>query len=296
MRALFITTKTADCENHVRAWESVYGTADLFQFDHKGIRNDWMIIDAVRSAAPDIVFYIGAAVSPANPRIPTLATIKEMTTSVCICSDAGDTPWNPTLRSYRKHQSFDLVVAIDGSDNSLVDYVTLTPVNHRAFGRHLSGKDIRCGFSGSVGKWNPRAEMINAVRMFGELEVRPRGGDYSDHVNFMKRCQIILNVSNTGSGLSHHIKGRVLEAGFANCALLESAGSPISRWFPPECYIIYEDAADAVRKIRELPDTAVNAAADALFKYVRDHYTARQIYSGILERLDNVGSTKQRAS
>lgn len=107
---------------------------------------------------------------------------------------------------------------------------------------------------------------------------------YSDHVAFMQSCQIIINTSTSGTGDTHHIKGRVLEAGWAKCALLESEGSPIAEWLPEESYFIYRDANHARELIKSLTTEQVAKSAFALNEYVKEHYHPRQIYGKILER------------
>ena len=113
---------------------------------------------------------------------------------------------------------------------------------------------------------------------------RTEGDSYREHVQFMKRCRMIINISDTGSGQRHHVKGRILEAGFAGCALLEDAESPIGDWFPPDCYITYRDPRHAAELIEGLPDEAIDAAARALAAHVREHYGAAKIYGEIIER------------
>jgi hypothetical protein len=51
--------------------------------------------------------------------------------------------------------------------------------------------------------------------------------------DYYARCQIIANHAQTGGGGQQHVKGRVVEAGWAGACLLENPGSPTSRWFDP---------------------------------------------------------------
>lgn len=107
---------------------------------------------------------------------------------------------------------------------------------------------------------------------------------YSDHAAFMLSCQLIINFSATGTGTMHHIKGRVLEAGWAGCALLESKGSPIAKWLPEGSYFIFCDVDHARSLIDRLTDEEIMASAALLSRHVRENYHPRQIYGEILER------------
>ncbi|SRR5713226_1845302 len=287
MRALWITTNTNETTNHVKAWESAYGPTVHRTFDHMALRNDWMFLDWAREIRPSVVFYVGANLAPGNPRMDTLSELRSLAPTVLLCSDAADTPWHPVLRQYRKHNSFDLLVSLDGSRTPFVDMTILTPVAPEFFSGDGQSRDIRCGFSGTVGRWNTRAETINALEWFGGLTVRRRAptDGYEDHAAFMRRCRMVLNTSLTGSGQAHHIKGRVLEAGWVGCALLESAGSPIGEWFPDDCYFTWRDAVDAAAIIKDTSDEEITRRATRLAEEVRSRFTPMQIYGEVLKRI-----------
>lgn len=285
MKALFLTTKTHDCFNHVRAWESFAGHVAHVTYDHMAIRNDWQLVAAAETAQPDIIFHIGACQAPGNPKPAALRQIRAIAPFVNIVSDAADTPWHPVLRRYRSEGCFDLQVSIDGAQPDGIDLATLTPIDPVPF-QVGCDRDIRCGFSGSPGRWNDRSQIVRSLVDFGGLTVRDKPGSYEDHARFMRRCKLALNVSLTGSGLTHHVKGRVLEAGFAGCALLEPEGSSIGEWFPGNCWFSYRDPPDAARVIRESTDEEISRAADALACEVRSRYTAEQIYGQMIASVD----------
>ena len=285
MRALFLTTKTSDCTNHVNAWESAFGKADHVTFNHEGIRNDHVLIEATRAVKPDIIFYIGAMKGLGNPRAETYQELRRVAPTVNFCSDAADTPWHPVLATYARLKCFDLQVSIDGAAEAPVDLTTLTPVDPRPFDIEIN-KDIRFGFSGSVGRWNGRSEIVKSLEWFGGLTVRHRqsGDTYYDHARFMRRCRMILNISATGSGRRNHIKGRVPEAGWAGCALLESEGSPIGNWFPSDCYLTYRDPKEAADIVRDIDDATIDRYAKRLSEEVRTRFHPKVIYTEILKR------------
>ena len=44
-RAMFITTDTVDCDNHVKAWESAFGRAIVWKYNIHALRNDWQALE-----------------------------------------------------------------------------------------------------------------------------------------------------------------------------------------------------------------------------------------------------------
>lgn len=287
-RALFLTTKTNDCDNHVRAWNAFSRVPAVhYAFDHRGLNSDWRTIEIAAETKPEIIFYIGACEAPGNPTIATFVALRAIAPSVNICSDAADRPWHRVLEFYRKRGCFDLQVSIDGATEAPVDLATLTPVDPRPFaGQGL--RDIRCGFSGTVGRWNQRSETVKALAWFGGLTVRDRGGvdSYEDHARFLKRCRMVLNISFTGTGHAHHVKGRVLETGWAGGCLLESEGSPIAEWFPEGCWISYRDPPHAAHLIATLDDATIERTAARLAHEVRARFSPGTIYGEMLAHVD----------
>jgi len=300
MKALFITTKTVDCANHVRAWNSFAPIpAAHVTLNPQGVRNDWQAVEAAQEIRPAVIFYIGACSGPGNPRYDALRSIRAVAPTVNIVSDAADRPWHGPLENYRRQNCFDLQVAIDGAHHAPVDLATLTPVDPAPFRDQGAPRDIRCGFSGTVGRWNTRSEIVNALEWFGGLTVRRReaADGYASHAKFLRRSRILLNTSWTGTGLAHHIKGRVIEAGWAGCALLESHKSPIGEWFAPGCYLTWKDARDAADVIANVSDEEIDLAAQALSLCVREQYSPARIYGGMLERLGlHVDSSEPRSA
>lgn len=286
MKVLFLTTPSNDCNNHVRAFQS-FAPAEQLIMRSRGICIDERVVREVREINPDLLFYISANQGVYTLKWRTLVDLRTITKTVNLCSDAMDKPWHTVLDIYKKHQCFDLQVSLDGSKYKSLDLPSLTPVDPTFF-KGTSKRDIRCGFSGSVGTAGARSEAIHALEWFGGLILRGRTlkGGYEDHVKFLRRCKIILNTSWTGSGQTHHVKGRVLEAGWAGCALLEQADSPINEWFPEDCYFSWKDPKEAAEIIKDASDEEISHKAKRLAEEVRKNYTAKQIYGEILDRVD----------
>lgn len=285
-RALFYTTNTNECENHVRAWENTdYGEISHVKYDHLRIRNDWQLLEAAQNFKPDVIFYIGANEGQGVPRADTLREARKIAPMINLCSDAADIPWHKTLEYYKKHECFDLQVSIDGAKQAPVDYATLTPVDHSMFKK--AKKDIRCGFSGTVGRYNKRSEIVNSLEWFGGLTVRKRDKEkgYTSHIRFMERCQLFLNISFTGTGMAHHIKGRVIETGLAGCVLLEHKDSPIQEWFSEGCYISYTHPKEIKEIIEDIDDKTIESVSAKLSAEVRTLYTPQKIYGGMLHEI-----------
>lgn len=296
IRALFVTTRTGDCDNHFSAWEYAYGKASRITHTPNGVKNDIAILKEANSLKPDVIFYIGAAEGPGVPDVKTFHELKNIATLVNMCSDAVDEGWHDTLREYRDEGCFNLHVSIDGAENSYIDHSTVTPINPEFFNTSIV-RDIRCGFSGGFGSRNVfdyknhgsayRGRIIYRLEKLGLLKVRKRAaiGEYSDHVSFMKRCKMIVNVSLSGSGIEHQIKGRVLESGWAGCALLESAGSPAINKFPKGSVIPFSGESEVIDIIRNISDGDIESSAKLLHEHVRNNYHPKLIYGTILKKV-----------
>lgn len=290
MKALFITTPTPDCHAHVRAWDSAFPKAEHFIFDTRQINNTWQVVDVAKKLKPDVMFYIGPFAGPGVVKPTTFQQLRDIGPVINLCSDAADKPWHRTLEMYARRDCFDLQVSIDGAQDAPVDFATLTPVDPKPFMFPADRKrTVRCGFSGNVGEWNPRAEIVHALEWFGGLTVRkPKQVAetvYEHHAAFMASCEMILNTSFTGTGRRHHIKGRVLEAGWAGACLLEHVDSPIADWFDDDCFVLYRDPPDAAKLIKALPYDDTRHCAARLHEEVSKRFSARQIYSEILSRV-----------
>ena len=70
MKALFYTTDSNECKNHVQAWNSFSESTHL-TYNLHGICNDWQMVEAARDLKTDVIFWIGAHKAPGNPKINT---------------------------------------------------------------------------------------------------------------------------------------------------------------------------------------------------------------------------------
>jgi len=295
VKALFLTTPTSDCDNHFHAWESVAGPTDRFIHKHMGPPMDKQILGYAAQGAYDIVIYIGAAEGKGVPTPDTFRKLRRNSKVINFCSDAIDPDWHKAIKQYRDEDCFDLHVAMDGAKNDHVDLVTVTPIDPRPFSSPPHPRVVKCGFSGSVGPWGAfhysshhaayRAEVVHQLLLGGQLIKRARDpdGSYAEHIKFMETCGVLLNVSYCGTGYAQHVKGRVLEAGFAGCALLEPFNSPALDWLPARSMYLYEDPDHAVQLMYNTTEAEIAYKAKLLSKIIREKYHPALIYGSILE-------------
>lgn len=250
------------------------------------------MLQLARKVKPDIIFYVGGNHGPGLPTHERLRKLRALAPSVHLCWDATDKPWHDVLKAYKENECFDLQVAMDGGTDSPVDMATLTPVDPRPYKHPVIDRNIRCAFSGqnvaraAVGLQHPRWDVLEGLVGQKWVEFSPRSDrSYEAYANYIKGCKMLLNISHTGSGLTHHVKVRIVEAGMAGCALLEMDEAPTRDWIPEECLFIYRDVAEAIRIIRSASVVQIAEKADALNSYVMKHYSPQAIYESILAKI-----------
>ena len=289
MRAFFLTTDTPDVPSLVRAWDCWNEIpAKHFTFDYSKDPIDAEIIQAVAEHEPDIIFYIGACGPKGTPSINTFQTIKKYCPSVHFCCDSADKPWWPHIEEYRRRRCFDLQVGMDGQRKCPMDYVTLTPVDPRPYLSSMLHKerDIKIGFSGGIG-WGWRYDTLNPLESADIVTVRRRGtnSNYQDHVDFMERCKMIINLSFSGTEEAHQVKGRVLECALTGAAILEWHESPIGDWFPRNSYFTFSNVFQVEEMFKCLTDEQIIRRAVAFKQHYEKNYQPKMIYQNIIGQL-----------
>lgn len=291
-RALFVTTKSNDVDNVISAWDFWNPPSDRVSFDHMNGVDDAAIIGAAKHIGPAVIFYIGS-VGPCSPTHDALRRLRDIAPSIHICFDAADEPWHPLLAEYSAAGCFDLQVSIDGVRGTPVDLVTVAPVNPAFFDGPGPDRTIRCGFSGNIGlqgdvPTDQRGTILGPLIASGLVERRQRdvteSDSYTDHVEFMRKCRIIINTSFAGSGTVHHVKQRVFESAFAGCALLENDASPVGDWLPAGCFFPYRDSEQAAELIGTLADDAIAESARIRSAYVQENFMPKKLFGEMLAR------------
>ncbi|KKL82704.1 hypothetical protein LCGC14_1982090 [marine sediment metagenome] len=293
MKAVFVTTEPNDVANVIAAWDFWNVKSTRITFDYREPFDGDDIVKRASAVCPDVIFYIGGAGGEKYlPSFKTLRELREVAPSINLIFDGGDEPWHAMIEDYRRGKCFNLQVNIDGRKDCPADLNTTAPVNTSFFEGEGPGRDIFCGISGAISEGDRRTNIIKPLLAEGLIKMRLRdyvGDGYPEHVAFMRRCQMIINTSFTGSGKSHHVKQRVFETGFAGAALLEDIEAPTSHWIPPEYFFTYEDARFSPARpseiIKNLNTEEVAEKAGLLQEHVRAHYTPQQVYGGMLDRL-----------
>mgnify|MGYP003393215335 CR=1 FL=1 len=283
LKALFITTRTNDVDKLVGAWDCWNEIkATRWAYDESSPRH--ATFEPVKNF--DVVFYIGGCCGSGNPEKETLRSIAMQRPFIHICCDAGDEPWWQALRAYRQDDCFTKQVGIDGHHDAPVDLVTLTPVDMRPYinaaPKAWSMRAHAIGFPGNAGSGH-RIKLINDLRDVIAFRRRDPKGDYADYVNFLADCRMVLNSALSGTAATKHVKGRVLEAAFAGCGLIEMAGAPTHEFIPEELFLTYQDSAHVAELAKNMNLQEEKLRADKLFKYCAQEHNPRKIYQRIME-------------
>lgn len=263
MKALVFVTY-ADCENKWRSLEAAGYEVVTFQYDRLPHKDHRKLVEEVRRVSPHFAVFIGALDGPNHnvPSVDILKDVRDYAPFIHMCNDAADKPWWSTLEQYDKHECFDVQVAIDGAPSPITRFrsglTLLTPIDTRPFvPKPWDERKLPMGMSSNdMGNWK-RGDLVRCLAERGHLKFRKGTADtysYKDYAEFMCQTKIAFNHPQTGSAQYYHVKGRVVEAGFAGCCLLERKDSPTRHWFTPGVdYIEYEgdgvqDIYDALRK------------------------------------------------
>lgn len=137
---------------------------------------------------------------------------------------------------------------------------TLTPVDPSYFdGPQIAFRDrpFRIGYAGNFGGWMRKAVIefmqTKFAGVFAPYQRDDHPNSYANYCEFLKYCQCVINVPFSGSNAAKQVKGRIVEAGWAGCAVLEWKGAPTKEWFPDhiEYYAGLGDLEIAVDSILE---------------------------------------------
>jgi glycosyltransferase involved in cell wall biosynthesis len=238
-----------------------------------------------------------------SPSLDELIKINEISPLVQILSDGGDPPWHSETIRWRC--AFTTIVSIDGNPNwpsRDCDLTLLTPVDFRFYdnmpGESDPQRDIHAGFWGAIGS-GPRGHTMGYLYDRGLITHRGysstqsykgytgEAASYKEYADFMRRCKIIVNHSMTANELNH-VKGRVLEAGWAGACLLENKNPITPLWFKPGIhYIEYNDADHAAQLIEQLKSEPghIEQIARALHEEIVRNHSPRVFWSKVLYKV-----------
>ena len=291
MKAVFITTSTDNCNPIVGGWAAHANVPPaVIRFNEASpTPDDEGMVDQLKEYAPDVVFYIGSARLPGNPRPSVLAEIRHLFPHIHICFDGADSPWWEILLQYKQARCFDLQVNIDGGSCPTADLVTLPPMDPRPYVLPDVQKIRRAGFAGFTAN-TYRGTVINPLIQKRLVELRHRkagyrNSDYQEFAQWLCETRITVNTALTGTNLRRHVKGRIIEVGLAAVCVLEDGASPTKIWFKPgEEFLPWSHPTEIEYMLRNISDAEAERIGRNLQSAIREKYSARIIYGAMLAK------------
>lgn len=140
-------------------------------------------------------------------------------------------------------------------------------------------------FVGGVG--GNRTNIVNGLApdLLEHVQPNPQRS-YSEMARMICERRFSVNCAWTGSGATMHVKGRVIEAGFAGCCLFENRGSPTGDWFEPTLeYFPYDNAGEIRRMLQEKSDEELETVAQRFQKKVIQNHHPSVFWNKVLSKL-----------
>ena len=265
---------------------------------------DSEILLEAKISKPDVIIYVSAWTGHFVPLNETLGELNSIAPLVHFLCDGQDPPWREQLYEFDRRGVFRLTVNIDGghrwpggadwtdaSSKLKGDCLTLlTPIDPRSFrqtNRAFVERPFLIGYSGSPSS-SERSAVINRLQRVNGFNYRARDNNpmsYADHIAFLQLTQVSVNIPFTGSGMERHVKGRVLESGFAGCCLLEWQSDTMRTWFTPrldyEEFSSVEEAAEMAEWLAHHPGRAEDMGR-ALAEKCFSSYSPKNFWSLVL--------------
>ena len=133
MRILALSPSDMTTEATLEGLRSLPGhEVSIYRYDKRGLPVDRGMIDVAAMTRPNLIVYIGQNNAPFLAAETTFHHLKTICPTVLLCFDASDKTWTPLLTDYRDHDTFSLIVSIDGNDawpaRAEIGYTALTPI------------------------------------------------------------------------------------------------------------------------------------------------------------------------
>jgi hypothetical protein len=283
MRALFLRTWTIDCEKHWLSLQCLGHEISTLQYDDKPHEQHEELVAAAKAINPDIIVFLGAIEKYHLKPVPQpviLRKFRDIAPTIHLCSDASDHPWWEWLKLYDQSECFDLQVSIDGNfECPIADFknglIKLTPTDPAAF-KPLpwSERNVMAAITGGLGH-GERAALIAFLTASPDVEW-VRKVSYEEMCTFMCRSKLSVNHWMNGTGDKYHVKGRVIETGWAGACLLERSNPHTSYWFKPGVeFLEYGELKEASRKlewVKANSDAAGEIAQRFHERMVKEHH------------------------
>lgn len=246
----------------------------VLNWPRERVAMDSNILNEAMQFQPDAVIYTSAWEGLFVPLNETLAELNKRYPVIHFLHDGSDYPWWPQLAQFEIDKCFSLTVNIDGGQawpggnlwtgERITNGLTLlTPVDPRPYGEeyvpHRQRMYPLC-YAGNAG--GPiRSYLVQMVgRAIPEMLGRPREESpqtYAAYAGTLRGSRIVINVPYSGSNAAQHVKGRVVEAGFAGTCLLEWKNEATRGWFSPrQEYMEYGSDDGVWESVKDCIETA----------------------------------------
>ena len=273
---------------------------------------DAQIIKEMEDFRPDIILQSSAFEGYFCLLNETLTKLNSIAPFVHVCHDASDFPWWGLMEGYERDNCYSLTLNIDGGkvwpggdhwpyygfDTAATKHergpiikglTLLTPVDPRPYlmnqKQRVSERFYPIGYAGNTGGPIRGLMVQQLIRHIPEILVRQRQetpNSYMEYASFLSNCRLTINVPFTGSNSAKHVKGRVVEAGYAGTCLMEWHNPATEEWFIPRHeYVsygkemqIYEGVQDAIDQAKFLiarPKLCEDIAMALQARVLREH-------------------------
>lgn len=294
--------------------------AGQFHLPRERVGMDDQMIATARDMAPDLILYTSAWEGDFVPLNSTLCALNEIAPTVHFCYDGSDPPWWPQMQQFEKDGCFRLTVNIDGGHvwpggkdwrydrwntgpiqaasplppikNGLT---LLTPLDPRAFDGVQVPFNVRpfsVGYAGNAGGWIRNA-LVQRLQhelkgLFAFKQRDDNLGSYNHYCTFLRHCRVSISVPFTGSNATYHVKGRVLESGYAGACLLEWKNDATRAWFTPrfdfEEYESVEECCEMAQWLSGHPRRCEEIATN-LHRRVTTEHSPKAFWSAVFSKL-----------
>lgn len=281
----------------------------------KRVKMDREALAAARDFAPDVILGILAHEGDWMLSDETMAELNTIAPAIHILFDATDPPWRiaqppfGNIHRYHANKCFDLTVAIDGGrewpgdefyngPDKIPGMTKLTPLDPRYF---LGGHDMAfnerpypVGYAANAGGWI-RGALVERLKahyaskaMFGLRLRDDQPGSYRQYADFLRHCRVMINVPFTGSGAAKHVKGRVIESGYAGCALMEWKNEATRHWVTPRYEMLEYESVEELLDLSEWlaghPKVGAEMAAALQRRMLTEHNPVK-FWGDVFERV-----------
>src|SRR5258708_31830003 len=269
------------------------------------VKMDAELLTLAAGLKPDVILYISAWEGLFVLDNQTLGEMNAIAPLVHMCFDASDPPWHPQMKTFEELGIFALTLNIDGGhewpggrdwqagyikaggrgmhDWKIANGLTLlTPLDPRAFDGVQAPFNVRLfsvGYAGNAGGWIRNA-LVQRLQhelkgLFAFKQRDDNLGSYNHYCTFLRHCRVSISVPFTGSNATYHVKGRVLESGYAGACLLEWKNDATRAWFTPrfdfEEYESVEECCEMAQWLAGHPKRCEEIAANLHRRVTTEH-------------------------